>query len=84
MSTTEARKADARKIASLVQHEGWPVLQLHLEEQKAEGRDFILSLMSSKPESLTGRVALRHGMKVRAYTDLGEWIEGMILLSRKA
>ena len=80
----EARKADAKRLMALVESPGWPVLKMHLDSEVDAGRDYILSLMNSKPESLTGRTALRHGMRVKAYTDLGEWIESQVQLARRS
>lgn len=78
------KKVDAKKILTLVESDGWPVVKEYLTAEINGSRDYILSLMNSKPESLTGRVALRHGMRVKAYTDFGEWIDSNVQIARKS
>ena len=76
------KKNQAIQLLSLVESPGWPILKGHLDDQISHGRDYIIELMNSKPASLTKEVAFRNGMRVKAYTDLSEWIESQVKLAR--
>lgn len=84
LMANEKRLSDARKIMVLVESVGWPVLSEYIEDEKKASLDYVMSLMVSKPELLTGRVAIRHGMRAKAFNDLREWIDDNVKLARRS
>jgi len=55
-------------------HGGMLIRRL-LAEQISEPKEVLWDLMSRKPETLTGKVALKHAIRSKALTDFQESIE---------
>ena len=73
----------ARRIAHLSQCEGFQDLMSDLTERIAEAKEELFQIMSSKPDILTGKTALRLAARAKALEEFRENILDEIKLAQK-
>lgn len=65
-------------LVALKDSPGWAVLHAEIKDRMLESYEKLERWMDSKPEMFTGKVAFRHAMRHKAYSELLDWIDGEI------
>jgi hypothetical protein len=66
------QKDRAQRLKSLMLQPGWADLIKSKDEEVAKNTDALLSMMDSKPETLTGKTAIRYASKRKALISFFE------------
>ena len=64
----------ARAIADAWNSHGGQLIRAQIEEMVKDNRSYLDHLMQDKPEQLTGKIALSRSGRLRALSDLKEWV----------
>lgn len=64
----------SRRIQEVLMMPGWIDIQGHIDEQIREHREFLDTQMQSYPDTLTGKKAIAVSNRMRALSELKEWI----------
>lgn len=65
---------NARAIADAWNSHGGQLIRAQIEEMVKDNRSYLDHLMQDKPEQLTGKIALSRSGRLRALSDLKEWV----------
>ena len=65
---------NARAIADAWNSPGGQLIRAQIEEMVKDNRSYLDHLMQDKPEQLTGKIALSRSGRLRALSDLKEWV----------
>lgn len=67
-------KETAERLRYVLQSPGWADIEQMIDEEIKENRDELLHIMAKKPDSLTGKTALKYAIRASALEDLKEQI----------
>lgn len=67
---------EAGVLRDFMNHPGYALAIGILESMKAEARDEVMHTMAHKPETLTGRTAIKYAARAAALQDYREELEG--------
>lgn len=70
----------ARRIDETMRTPGWRDIAAMLNAQAKEPEDELYEIMSKKPDSLTGKTALKYAIRARALRDFMESLQDEIKL----
>lgn len=71
----EQRIFRAHALLELKGTPGWAILHAEIKERLQDSVEKLSHWMDTKPDLLTGKVAFRHAMRHKAYSELLEWID---------
>lgn len=70
----------ARRLQEMMRTPGWLDLVAMLNAQAKEPEDELYEIMAKKPDSLTGKTALKYAIKARSLRDFMESLQDEIKL----
>lgn len=66
----------AERIKYVLQSQGWVDIQQMMDDEIKENRDELQHIMAKRPDTLTGKTALKYAIRASAIEDLKEQILG--------
>lgn len=65
----------ARRIQETMDTPGWVDIAAMLDEQAREPKDELYEIMAKKPDTLTGKAALKYAIRAKALCDFKESLQ---------
>lgn len=78
--TPEERIHRTAVLRQMIDSDGWKIVSEYLDERRGDSVSALTRLMEKTPEKLTTRTAFAHGLRIRAFSELVDWLDGEVRL----